>query len=73
MPRLAIAYNGAILENAQEEVTVPGRQPILMRIREAETEALAPRRNLRLRRITIRGDKGRETNAEQGQGRMVSA
>ena len=71
MPRLAIADNGAMMENAQEVVTVPGRLPILKKRKEAETEAPAPGRSRRERGKVIRGDKERETAAEQGQGKNL--
>ena len=66
MLRLAIADNGAMRENAQEVVTVPGRLPTLKKRKEAETKALAriPRKG-----IPVQGDRMQESAAGQGQGR----
>ena len=57
-PGLAIAGSGAMKENAQAAVTVPGRLLILMKRKEAEPEAPAPKEiNQREMGKVIRGDK----------------
>ena len=57
-PGLATAGNGAMRENAQEAVTVPGRLLIPRKRKEAEPEAPAPKGiNPRERGKEIRGDK----------------